>query len=124
MFAHLTAVATPGAETQVEQQAGREWPRFDHEIGLTEAREMINRYRRASPGTIHAAAVTRIALDRVLEQAGCCGVRLYFAMNPDGTPTLVGVGVDAEGNDMDEGELFERLYPCPPFCGINSALDV
>ncbi len=115
------AVATSVAEPETTEKV---WPTFDHDIGLTEAREMIGRYRRANPGTIHAGAFTKVALDRVLMQDGCVGVRLYFGSNPDMTPALIAVGVDELGNDLDEGVLLDRLFPCPPFCPMDSALDV
>lgn len=114
------AVATPVAEPEVTEKV---WPTFDHDIGMTEAREMIGRYRRANPGKIGASAFTKVALDRVLAQEGCTGVRMYFGLNPDGTSCLILVGVDELGNDLDEGEMAERGFPCPPFCPTNSALD-
>jgi len=99
------------------------WPTFSHEVGMTEAREQIARFKRANPGHIAASAFTRVAFDRILGQKGCAGIRAYYAMNPEGFPSLVLVGVDEFGNDMDEGELAEESMPCPPFCPINSALD-
>lgn len=117
-----TAVALPIIET--ESPAPRVWPNFDHDIGLTEAREMINRWKRANPEKPHAAAVTKEALDRILSQKGCVGGRFYYALNPNGSMTLILVGVDVDGNDMDEGALAERFQPCPPFCAIDSALNV
>jgi hypothetical protein len=115
------AVATPVAEPETTE---RVWPTFDHAIGLTEAREMIARYRRAHPGTPGGAAFTKVALDRVLAQQECAGVRLYYGQNPDGTPSLILVGVDEFGNDLDDGELLVKAFPCPPFCPMDSALDV
>lgn len=112
-----TAVATPVIETP------RVWPTFDHHIELEDAQDLINRHKRAHPGSRSAVACTRVPLDRILAQSGCVGVRMYFAMNPDNTPTLVLVGVDAEGRDLDEGILGEYLYPCPPFCPMDSKLD-
>ena len=114
------AVATPVAEPETTE---RVWPTFDHDIGLTEARNMIGRHRRANPGCIGASAFTKVALDRVLLQEGCVGVRMYFGLNEDGTPSLILVGVDVFGNDLDDGELVERGFPCPPFCPTDSALD-
>ena len=101
----------------------RVWPTYDHDIGLTEAREMIARHKRANPGKPSAAAFTRVALDRLLAQKGCAGIRFYYGQNADGTPSLIMVGVDEMMNDMDEGELAERAYPCPPWCPMDSALD-
>ena len=99
------------------------WPTYDHDIGLTEAREMIARYKRANPENGSALAMTRVGLDRILGQKGCAGARFYFALNTDNKFTLVVVGVDEFGNDMDEGEFAEHLYRCPPYCAMDSALD-
>ena len=115
-----SAIATPVAEPLSTEKV---WPTYDHEVGMTEARDLISRYKRAHPGNISASAFTRVAFDRILAQDGCCGIRAYYAQKPNGQITLVMVGVDAYGNDMDEGELAEEAYPCPPFCPIDSALD-
>ncbi len=121
MISQNSAVATPVAEPLSTE---RVWPTYDHRIELEEAQEMIGRYRRANPDSKHAVMYTRVPFDRILAQPGCSGIRMYYAMHPDGLPTLVLVGVDVEGNDMDQGELAEWMYPCPPVCAINSALDL
>jgi hypothetical protein len=109
--AHAT-VATPST-----------WPTFDHAIELDEARELIARHKRTYPGERSAAGFTRVALDRILAQPRWAGIRMYFALNPDATRTLVLVGVDADGKDLDQGVLAERGMPCPPYCDIDSQLD-
>jgi hypothetical protein len=112
----IAPVVTPDSTERV-------WPTYDHDIGLTEARELISRWKRANPEKASASAFTKVAVDRVLAQPGCTGVRLYFGLNPDGTMALIGVGVDEFGNDMDDGELMERSFLCPPICPMDSALD-
>ena len=114
------AVATPIAEPNSTE---RVWPTYDHEIGLTEARDLIARFKRANPGKDSAGAFTRVAFDRLLAQKGCAGIRIYYGLHPDGSMALVLVGVDELGNDMDEGDLAEQIFPCPPFCPMDSALD-
>ncbi len=115
-----SAIATPVIEAPAVE---RVWPTFDHHIELDEARELIDRHKRAHPGSRTAVAFTRVPMDRMLAQPGCVGVRAYFALNPDGTPTLVLVGVTADGRDLDDGIVAEFAYPCPPMCAIDSRLD-
>jgi len=115
-----SGLMTPAVEVDSTQ---RVWPTYDHDIGLTEAREMIGRWKRANPEKGSALAMTRVGLERVLGQDGCVGARAYFALNTDQTMTLVFVGVDGFGHDMDDGELADRTFPCPPFCAMDSALD-
>ena len=114
------AVATAVAEPETTVKA---WPTYDHAISLEDARDLIARWRRANPDKRAAGAFTRVPLDRILAQKGCCGIRAHFAMNPDETMTLVLVGTDEFGNDMDTGYLAEQVFPCPPFCPMDSALD-
>ena len=114
------AVATPEVEADSTEKV---WPTYNHEIGLTEARDLIARYKRAHPGTLSASAFTRVAFDRILAQDGCTGIRAYYAQTPEGQMTLVMVGVDQFGHDIDDGELAEQTFPCPPFCPMDSALD-
>ena len=115
-IATFIPVAEPDATERV-------WPTTDHEIGLTEAREKIARFKRANPGQVSAGAISRAGLEEVLNQKGCAGVRAYYALTADNTMTLVFVGVDEFGNDMDEGVLADRILFCPPFCAMDSALD-
>jgi len=120
MKTQSNTLVIPAVEVDSTQ---RVWPTYDHDIGLTEAREMIGRWKRANPDKASASATTKVALERVLGQEGCVGVRAYFALNTDMTMTLVYVGVDDFGNDLDDGELAERTFLCPPFCAMDSALD-
>jgi hypothetical protein len=59
----------------------------------------------------------RAAVQALLAQKGCEGLRYYFGRKDDGSSALVLVGVDADGNDMTSGEILEWSYPCPPVCG-------
>jgi hypothetical protein len=115
-----TALATTTTETADPR---RELLDRDHEVGLTEARELIARSKRANPGQPSAGAIGRAALDALLAQQDCAGIRIYYGQKDDGTRTLVLVGMDEMGNDLDEGLVFDRFLGCPPFCALNSALD-
>ena len=108
---------------EVEAQGRPDWQREDHEVGLTLARDLISRSKRANPGQPSAGALNRGALDAILQQAGCEGMRIYFGEKPDGTRTLVIVGMDEFGNDLDEGLILDHTILCPPLCPLNSALD-
>jgi hypothetical protein len=64
----------------------------------------------------------RAAIDEILAQPGCTGLRFYFGAKADGSPTLVFVGIDSGERDMTGGVIVEDYYPCPPFCDATSAL--
>ena len=66
--------------------------------------------------------VPREVIDRIFEQPGCTGLRFYFGTKPDGSMTLVFVGVDERECDMTDGPIVGDHYPCPPFCDATSAL--
>jgi len=66
--------------------------------------------------------VPREAIDRILEQPGCTGLRFYYGTKPDGSMTLVFVGIDERERDMTDGPIVGDHYPCPPFCDATSAL--
>jgi hypothetical protein len=92
-------------------------PSRDHRIALADARALLQRHRTAAAqgaergGMFHAKAVQDL-----LGQAGCVGLRYYHGRNADGSPAIVLVGVDAKGNDLASGTVLEWHYPCPPFC--------
>ncbi|NBW59166.1 MAG: hypothetical protein EBR41_01145, partial [Crocinitomicaceae bacterium] len=61
--------------------------------------------------------------DQILAQSGCEGLRMYFAIEPDGTKTLVVVGIDSVENDITKGLIAENFGPCPKRCPQPNALN-
>lgn len=108
-------------------------PSTDHRVSLKEAVEMVKRFRSSpapqalgradSAGAFRAGMLPRAAVEDLLSQKGCEGVRIYPAHMADGSPTLVLVGVDGNGNDMTAGIILEKVAPCPPYCPGDSPLD-
>lgn len=54
---------------------------------------------------------------QILQQPGCTGLRIYYAIDNTDTPVLVLVGTNIDGNDLQTGLILERGFPCPPACG-------
>jgi hypothetical protein len=88
-----------------------------HEITFKEARKLIKRHTK-SPihPKHHGGSFDRAAIDKILAQPGCARLRFYHGKNEDGTPAMILVGIDAEGNDMAKGCIMDTMQPCPPFC--------
>lgn len=59
----------------------------------------------------------------ILDQPGCIGVRYYRALNADGDPSMILVGVDQAGDDMTAGLLLDGIFLCPPFCPGGNVLN-
>jgi hypothetical protein len=98
-------------------------PARDHHIPLAEARALLAAHRRqAGPNAEHGGYFARDAIDRVLAQPGCAGLRFYHGRHADGRPALVVVGVTAAGADMTAGTVIDDHQPCPPYCDPTSAL--
>lgn len=97
----------------------------DHRITREQARQMCRNFRSAGRvgGPFRAGAFQRAALDAILAQPGCMGIRFYLAQNDAEQTTLVAVGTDADGQDLDQGVMVNDLFPCPPFCGDGSFLE-
>lgn len=95
-------------------------PPRDHKITLAEAKALLGR-RRATAGE-RGGHFPREAIDAILAQPGCTGIRFYHGMNPDGTSALILVGVNSTGGDMTDGLLIDNHYPCPPYCDVTSVL--
>lgn len=91
-----------------------------HSISLSLAVSMVNRGRASGLLPVRGWAFERDIVDAILAQAGAVGVRLYFAADESGAPTLVLVGTDAENHDMASGVIGELAWPCPPLCDPDS----
>ena len=89
----------------------------DHSVTLQEAAEWTKKYRDdAGSGAIIGGFFSKEAIEKLLNQTGAVGIRYYYGKEKDSTPILVLCAVDADENDLYEGELMELARPCPPNC--------
>ena len=105
-------------------------PPFPHEkshrITLDEAKEMCRGHREAAgkgQAYLRAGGFGRGVLDDILAQPGCTGLRIYLGRNKQGDTSLLAVGLDADGQDMESGIIANDAWPCPPFCSGGGSLD-
>jgi len=91
-----------------------------HRISLDEAAAQARRHR---DGQHKGGMFHRAELDQLLGQPGCAGLRFYYGRKADGQDTVILVGVDEKGNDMEQGVLLEEHFLCPPWCGSANSLN-
>ena len=94
-------------------------PARDHRITRDEAAGLVrNFHAKAEPGTHHATAFSRSAFEQLLAQPGAAGIRIYRAHHADGSPTMVMVAVDANGQDLTSSDnmFIQKGTDCPPYC--------
>ncbi len=114
-FAILLSVNTVNA-----QLTGNE----NHVVTLDQAVKFIQNFKNhPTAPTIKSGLFARNIFEKILAQPGCVGIRYYYAALDDGSPTMVLVGVDSNGNDMEQGVIGEATYPCPPICGSPNQLN-
>ena len=117
----LNGPAKSASTSQDQQVTGNE----NHQVDLVTAVRLINNHKsnlKAIPASIKGGLFARSAFDKILAQPGVVGIRYYYAQTDEGTPTLVLVGVDAKGQDIQTGLIMERAFLCPPLCGAASEL--
>ncbi len=90
----------------------------NHDITLDEAKEWTKNYRVQVPSNATKAHFFgKDAIQAILNQDDCVGIRIYYALDTEDRQQLIVVGADANENDLHEGLLAERSFPCPPSCG-------
>jgi len=99
----------------------------DHTVSPALAAQLAARYRaEAEPGQPKGGFFGKNAIEKILEQPGCAGLRYYFGANQRGRRVVCLMGVDRAGRDMADGYLAEFSFWCPPFCSddnfLNSAI--
>jgi len=94
-----------------------------HDIPLATAAEWTKNYRDANPGAIKAHYFGKDAIQAILDQGGCVGIRIYYALDDDGVKHLIIVGANASENDLYQGLLAERSLPCPSSCSTANPLN-
>lgn len=96
----------------------------NHDITLQEASEWTANYRNSVPaGTVIAHYFGKTAIQNILDQSGCVGIRIYYAINDLGEKQLVVVGVNADENDLYQGLLADKSRPCPNYCSASNPLN-
>ncbi len=96
----------------------------DHSIPLATAAQWTKNYRDANPSNaVKGHFYGKDAIQAILTQSDCVGIRIYYAIDDNGAKQLVIVGTDANENDLYNGLLAERGLPCPPYSGAANPLN-
>lgn len=97
----------------------------NHDITLDDAAGMTKRYRDAGINRIKGGFFGRDALEAILAQSDCVGIRFYFALDAATVPdmTVVLLGAKANEDDIANGRLAEFALPCPNQCGTTNKLN-
>lgn len=96
----------------------------DHSITLEEASKLTRNYRnKEGKDAIKAGFFGKEALQKILDQEGCVGIRIYYGQEDSGSSQIVLVGANHEENDLDDGIILDRILPCPPYCGKSNPLN-
>jgi len=96
----------------------------DHSISLEEASQFTANFRKTSnTGEKIGGFFGAETFKKILDQAEVVGIRYYYGKNDDGRPVIVLCGVDANGDDLYQGELAEASQPCPPYCSEENPLN-
>ena len=84
----------------------------NHLYSVVEASLVTKNYRQnAGRLAVRGGFFARNIFEKILTQDGCVGIRNYFACNNDGTPALVLVAADGNGNDMIHGWIGADMLP-------------
>jgi hypothetical protein len=96
----------------------------NHDFPLQTASEWTKNYRNASAATATKAHFFgKAAIQAILNQEGCVGIRIYYALDASGNKQLIIVGADANENDLYQGLIAERSSPCPARCSSVNPLN-
>lgn len=95
-----------------------------HGISLTEAAQMTKNFRNTiTTGQTIAHCFGQDAVQNIIDQTGCVGIRIYYGLDNNGAQQLILVGVDTNGNDLYNGLLAERAIKCPQSCSSANPLN-
>ncbi len=93
-----------------------------HQVTLNQAQRWTSEFQKtAGEGELIAGYFGRNIFERILDQEGAVGVRIYKAKHDNGDDVFVLVGVDKEGQDITS-VVGEGIVPCPPFCDRDVAI--
>lgn len=83
-----------------------------------------------NPDDIRAHFFGTEIIQQLLNESGCVGIRIYYALDDKGVKKLLLVGVDAAGEDLRPSEgatmgeggniVADFSFPCPDYCPDDS----
>jgi hypothetical protein len=128
-FSGTTGSNQPGKSRSTAGRVGG--ATFNSEVGdpidLEIARQWAANYRDKNPEGTRGHFFGSEIIQQILSEAGCVGVRIYYAVDEKGEKKLLIVGVDGEGNNLlplegsalDGGgnTIADYSFPCPTYCG-------
>ena len=97
-------------------------PNEDHSITLAAAAELTKAHRDANPGAKIGGFFGKNAIEAILAQPDCVGLKYYFAIE-NGQPTLVLCGAKANQDDLYLGLLAEHDSEDPPYSSSPNPLN-
>jgi len=62
-------------------------------------------------------------INKILDQPGCMGIRIYYGLEENGAKNLVLAGVIANEDDLVNGVLAEYAVRCPNNCSSANVLN-
>jgi len=102
----------------------------DQKIGAEDAADLTKNYRdmlieMEEDDECLGAYFSSSGIQSLLDQRDCVGIRVYFALNEDGSKNLVVVGVSADENDQlgDDDACLGGSLMCPPRSGRDTILN-
>jgi hypothetical protein len=98
-------------------------PKKEHKITRAEAEEMTKKHRDEGGGKEKAHMFPRDVFEALLKDPKVKGIRLYHGKSKQGEASVIAVGVDENGDDLLDGDIFDRGFPCPPFCTGSNLLN-
>lgn len=89
-------------------------PNQDHSITLPDAAELTKAYRDNNPGAILGGFFGKDAIQAILDQPDCVGLKIYFGEDSTG-PKLVICGAESNQNDQYTLSLAQGWLRTPPY---------
>ena len=98
----------------------------NHTITFEEGSDLTKNYRnQMETGDRKGGYFSMDAIQTLLDQDACVGIRYYYGLNEVDKQVLVVVGVDADENDLIglRNICIEASVPCPSQCGEDNILN-
>ena len=97
-----------------------------HDISFEDAADLTERYRNQMSETdLKGGFFGAEAIQALLDQDGCVGIRFYYGLDANDIQVLVLVGADRDENDLigDDFLAMDQSIPCPDNCGEANILN-